>query len=711
MSFAKAPLKRFNHPSGCAPSPGAYDVTVSEVSKGPVSFQKSQRFKKQKESQQNLDDTDTTLPTSAKRAKTVGLKKESQKNDKDLKRLEKEIRVLAHERGTLGKQIQDMESALEKMEAKLTAAVREKTTLSANNASLEKQLMELTRANELLKSKFTDDGNQKNMRLLSLELMKLRNKREAKMKSMMAKQEGMEVKLQMTEKNLEESKGKIAQLEGKLVSIEKEKIDEKPEIEKLLEYIEEISCASDQVEKYKVDVAQLKQDLNEKNHEVLNLKESMEEKVVLARQVEELNAKCQLLEKEKDDLINKNRERDENLNAEIQDLKTKLILKKQKYEKLQQENLKIESLLQQEKELSSSLQQNLSNCQEEIIKERENFKEELKSTLDELEEAQQKDFQTETLINQLEVDTRSAKRELRLLKDQLAQKEAELENNNTAHLQATLILQGTYNSALRNLEDVNVQFESYKAAKASEMEALKLENASLQEKVAKAEKHAQDVQYQIVKTESTNREYARMLADLQKESALKEAEIKEITDSSLKKITDLQNQLKQEEENVKKQLEDEETRKSEKENKVAELTEEVNKWRLLYQELYEKTKPFQQQLDAFEAEKQALLNEHGATQEQLNKIRDSYAELLGHQNLKQKIKHVVKLKDENSHLKSEVSKLQSQLAKRKQSEQKLKEELNKVLGIKRFDPSKAFHHEYKENFVKTPLKEGDTNCY
>lgn len=33
---------------GCAPSPGAYDVSTSEVSKGPVSFQKSQRIKKQK---------------------------------------------------------------------------------------------------------------------------------------------------------------------------------------------------------------------------------------------------------------------------------------------------------------------------------------------------------------------------------------------------------------------------------------------------------------------------------------------------------------------------------------------------------------------------------------------------------------------------------------------------------------------------------------
>ena len=122
-------------------------------------------------------------------------------------------------------------------------------------------------------------------------------------------------------------------------------------------------------------------------------------------------------------------------------------------------------------------------------------------------------------------------------------------------------------------------------------------------------------------------------------------------------------------------------RKAGKENSIAELTEEMNKWRLLYEELYNKTKPFRLQLDAFEAEKQALLIEYGMAQEQLNNLRDSYAKLLGHQNLKQKIKHVVKLKDENSNLKSEVLKLRAQLTKRKQSEAKLQEELNKVLGI------------------------------
>lgn len=59
---------------------------------------------------------------------------------------------------------------------------------------------------------------------------------------------------------------------------------------------------------------------------------------------------------------------------------------------------------------------------------------------------------------------------------------------------------------------------------------------------------------------------------------------------------------------------------------------------------------FQQQLDAFEAEKNALLNEQGAAQEELNKLSEAYAKLLGHQNQKQKIKHVMKLKEDNTHL-------------------------------------------------------------
>ncbi|XP_040840564.1 hyaluronan mediated motility receptor [Ochotona curzoniae] len=704
MSFPKAPLKRFNDPSGCAPSPGAYDVKTSEAVKGPVSFQKSQRFKKQKESHQNVNiDKDTTLHASARTVKTSGLK-EPLKNDKDLKILEKEIRVLLQERGVQDKRIQDLESELEKTEAKLNAAVREKTSLHANNASLEKQLIEITRTNEVLKSKFSEDSsNQKNLRILSLELMKLRNKREMKMKSMVAKQEGMEMKLQVTQKSLEESQGKIAQLEGKLVSIEKEKMDEKSETEKLLEYIEEISCASDQMEKYKLEIAQLEDSLKEKNQEIVSLTQSFEENVVLSKQLEELNAKCQLLEKEKEDLINLNTEKSETMNAEIKSLKEKLILEQQRCETLQQKESEMSSLLQKEMESSSHLQQLLYYVQEQINKERDDLEEQLRQALDELDKLQQKEVQTENLVKQLEEEKQSSAAELKLIEENLRGKEAELEKSQ--------LLQEKYNSTVQDLEDVTAQFESYKRSVAKEVEDLKLENSVLQEKVSKAEKSAKDLQHQVLAAENANQDSTRMCLDLQAQLELKEAEIKEIALSSGKKISDLQSLLEQQNEDFGKQLEEEESRKAGKENIIAELTEESNKWRLLYKELYEKTKPFQEQLDAFEAEKQALLSEHGEAQEQLNKLRDSYAKLLGHQNLKQKIKHVVKLKDENSQLKSEVTKLRSQLAKKKQSERKLQEDLDKALGIRRFDPSKAFHHESKENFaMKTPLKEGNTNC-
>lgn len=64
----------------------------------------------------------------------------------------------------------------------------------------------------------------------------------------------------------------------------------------------------------------------------------------------------------------------------------------------------------------------------------------------------------------------------------------------------------------------------------------------------------------------------------------------------------------------------------------------------------------QEQLNAFAAERNALLNENGANQEELNKLSDAYARLLGHQNQKQKIKHVIKLKDENITLKQVIYK-------------------------------------------------------
>ncbi|KAG1962840.1 hyaluronan mediated motility receptor [Pimephales promelas] len=120
---------------------------------------------------------------------------------------------------------------------------------------------------------------------------------------------------------------------------------------------------------------------------------------------------------------------------------------------------------------------------------------------------------------------------------------------------------------------------------------------------------------------------------------------------------------------------------------------EIQHWRNLYEELYAKVKPFQEQLDNYAAERNALLNEKGSTQAELNKLADAYANLMGHQNQRQKIKHMVKLKEENLELKQEVSKLRAQVGKQKQELDRLKS--SQV--PRRFDPSKAFKHELKEN--------------
>lgn len=55
---------------------------------------------------------------------------------------------------------------------------------------------------------------------------------------------------------------------------------------------------------------------------------------------------------------------------------------------------------------------------------------------------------------------------------------------------------------------------SYKAVTASKIEDLKLENAALQKRVANAEKSAEDVQRQILATESANQEYARYVGKI-----------------------------------------------------------------------------------------------------------------------------------------------------------------------------------------------------
>ena len=100
-----------------------------------------------------------------------------------------------------------------------------------------------------------------------------------------------------------------------------------------------------------------------------------------------------------------------------------------------------------------------------------------------------------------------------------------------------------------------------------------------------------------------------------------------------------------------------------------------------YQALEQMVEPFKEQLESFELEKSALLSKTEASKEevcynsliislgflafilQMNKLASEYSSLLGHQNHKQKIQHVVKLKQENVQLKSNMDQLKLDLKK------------------------------------------------
>ncbi|XP_065500205.1 hyaluronan mediated motility receptor isoform X1 [Caloenas nicobarica] len=717
MAFARAPLRRFNESSVYTPSQGSRDVKSSDALKSSLTSETSQRVRKQKsESSLHSENTAPTPVTGRRFASlrstpaNVTLKPKKDfilmKEKKKQKTLEKEIRALVRERGEQDKKLQALDEDLVKTEAKLSAAVQEKTSLLANVACLKKQLLELTRANELLKSKLSEDDVQKKMSSLCMELMKLRNMRDAKEKTALAKQEDMEMKLQEVQRNLEHSRGKVAQLEEKLSATEREKVEKKSDTEKLLEYITELSTVAETVEKYKLNVAQMEETLIKKDQDIKILRHTLTRKEEESfKLINELNERCKLLEQEKEKELSESRGKFLSMNAEIEDLKKKIGLEEQEHQKLLQKHEEMVSQLQQEKE-------KLREFQDEVTHERRLLEEELNDTMNELNKLHAKEKKAEKLVKQLEQEIKSQALELAQMEVKLKGKNAELEQIKEMQSNAILQIQEEHSNTLRKLGETVAEFESYKKTIAEEICSLKLENTSLQEEVNNQKKIGRDNLQLLQEAENTKNkakeECARMLLEVQTKLALKEAETERTRESCLAQMAKLQEKLEEQTEDLKRKLEAERSRKNINEDVTSSLKEEIKTWRNLYEDLRNKTKPFQQQLDAFEAEKNALLNEHGAAQEELSKLSDAYAKLLGHQNQKQKIKHVMKLKEENTHLKQDVSKLRALLAKEKQTNKSLQQQLCTIQGIKRFDPSKAFQHDSKENVPpKTPFKEGN----
>ena len=87
------------------------------------------------------------------------------------------------------------------------------------------------------------------------------------------------------------------------------------------------------------------------------------------------------------------------------------------------------------------------------------------------------------------------------------------------------------------------------------------------------------------------------------------------------------------------------------EAEVSRLRDENEQVTAAYEELEEKYRPFLEQVDSLEDLNKLLQSQTSLAQSEAEKFGELYAKVLGHQNHKQKIQYVKKLRDENASLK------------------------------------------------------------
>uniref|UniRef100_A0A3Q3J571 Hyaluronan-mediated motility receptor C-terminal domain-containing protein n=1 Tax=Monopterus albus TaxID=43700 RepID=A0A3Q3J571_MONAL len=739
MSFSRAPLKRFNE-YVCAPPPGSYEIKPGDV-KGAVSFIKSDRFRPVKTAEVFLPPQSparSVLVSPVRRTMSVdGLK---EKNGMTVERkqqqlLEKEIRSLIQQRGEQDRRLLALEEELKKLEAKLLAAVREKTALAASVTTLERQQAELRKVNDFLKSKVSADTTKKRINSLTMELIEARNTLDLKNKELGVLQVNSEGQLKVLETDLQASRATVTALNerNKDLDLYQEMKTQNKELENenvRLHVIKELREEMKMVQEYLDTANEEIQDLR------LKLKEKIQEDIVAGSHLEKVQLETELEQC-------------------MTDLQT------------------AQYMLRQKEEEAFQFQQELQASKDtlwEVEKRLENQELELKSSQKALSDMEEQMKLANQEVHDSQATVRQQEAELARLREVLRRTEKELDER-VAHLEQRCLFseeeRRTQEEGLRRVQELKTELSLLKEVKRDERKRqiqLHQEHAALTEELMK-EKEREESEQAIRQLKEEMEEVLGELAiledqDQRKQEVMEQSQetlqrLQEANSNLAKQLSDTRalmevqaelvradeekkNLLSKDEQQrasfharielmeekmlaLQREVEEQQQGRQALQEQVAVLTQEkvmlqwemeeqrqelqkqmaqaqgksqsseMDPWRQQYEQLFAKVRPFQEQLNAFAAERDALLNENGANQEELNKLAGAYAHLLGHQNQKQKIKHVMKLKDENISLKQEVSKLRSQVSRQKSDLEQLK---SKLPGAprRRFDPSKAFQH-------------------
>uniref|UniRef100_A0A3Q0S9L5 Hyaluronan-mediated motility receptor (RHAMM) n=1 Tax=Amphilophus citrinellus TaxID=61819 RepID=A0A3Q0S9L5_AMPCI len=419
----------------------------------------------------------------------------------------------------------------------------------------------------------------------------------------------------------------------------------------------------------------------------------------LDERVAHLEQRCLFSEEERSKTQEEGLRRVEELKKELSLLKETKREENKRRVQLQEENARLTEELAKEKVRQTFSHLPLEQEREDSENQFRQLKEEMEEVLGELalmEEKEQKNQEmaekSQESLQRLQEENEELERQLRDTKALLESKSSDVAALKEEHLAAVRELQEAHANSLSKmgetvteLQGMLLEVQTRLAQKDDEMKAVEASHAvqisQLQQEVQLQKKQKEEALGQV------GEQRGQSVAQLQKER---------------EKAQKLLVEVSGEKEEIMAQLQQEREEKVKIQTALQEEKEACEVERNGHQQLRS-----EEQLNAFAAERNALLNENGANQEELNKLADAYARLLGHQNQKQKIKHVVKLKDENISLKQEVSKLRSQVSRLKSDLEQVK---SKLPGgpRRRFDPSKAFQHDKENRQTETaePLKDG-----
>lgn len=752
--------KRFVEPKSCAPPPGAYNPKLPSSAIGPVTFDKSSRANRiiaQAPPVGTYDPYPDSIQSSSKKppirsnhsrlgstnsigstSSTTQLRSSFRKtSNTEPSRRRSKSAVNFHMKTKLSSVDvsimcsqddlvpDEYKLQIEELQQKLAAKEFELDLKSQNIETLQQQLQNLT-------SQMAFNVPEKDFESVQMENVQLRKNEEKyhfEINEMLQKLEEKEAHLKLDQQKIESLKFDLKNLKDQFVSsVPKSQMDHIEQINvELLKNKDEILIQLDELKK---QLSEKDAEMNQKNVKFQSLTVEMENlsaQLALSIPKGELEAsKAENLQ-----LIKIQLEKFRALESELSETKKFTEQMKHEFKKLLEtadhKSGTLDKSLINEKATNATLQSTIVKLKEEmetmkidflsdkrefvahieaIEMSRENFEAELKENLIKMDDCKQKLEERQEKIDWLQdtrLDLEKKLSSLTLTEKNLKTKIDELTENQIAKdadhfkiVQENLDLTETLSKRNMEYETCKTDFESAQNS---------LDQIKSQLDIQKSQISAHDEEkstlinfgLQLCSENDSLQEKCSQLQTELDESREKVHSVKQDVETLRQQFAEIQDRYGEMkvcvEKNISRPLDQLEAFKTES----LQLREQMERYKTMYEDIERQFMPFKDQLQTFLAERGVLEANEAATGSQLQSLLDQYATLMSHQNTRQKIHHVVKLKNDLVAVQEENKELRKSIAVHKSRVEQLQEKLNKLEGKRRFDPSKAFQPSNKEN--------------